>query len=308
MTDNDLKGVTLQKLPDGTVNPKYVDLLDEDKPIAGQKFACLSFISPEHIIKQREHFFFQEFVKYWDIHKSSEKFLQFLSFVSYKYGVKFDKLTEDFQQFKESERELIAKTDVVDDYKSFLDLHEERLDEEFGAKHEFQTSVRGIKVRGVFPSQKEAELRCKMLREVDPNHDVFVGPVGLWVPFHPEAYKTGRVEYMEDTLNQLMSEKKKNEEQAKSEFDKRVKEAKQKTLNEEGELVGVSQSQGTDFAVDADEAAEGVTVDDVRKQLFNADNVVLHPDRSDHGLSLLNKAETTTTTTADFEADFEEVD
>jgi len=145
MTDNDLKGVTLQKLPDGTVNPKYVDLLDEDKPIAGQKFACLSFISPEHIIKQREHFFFQEFVKYWDIHKSSEKFLQFLSFVSYKYGVKFDKLTEDFQQFKESERELIAKTDVVDDYKSFLDLHEERLDEEFGAKHEFQTSVRGIK-------------------------------------------------------------------------------------------------------------------------------------------------------------------
>jgi len=301
----DTKGVTLQKLPDGTVNPKYVDLLDEDKPIAGQKFACLSFISPEHIIKQREHFFFQAFVEHWDIHKSSEKFLQFLSFVSYKYGVKFDKLTEDFQQFKETEKEVIAKTDILDDYKTFLDLNEERLEEEFGAKHEFQTSVRGLKVRGVFPSQKEAELRCKMLREVDPHHDVFVGPVGLWVPFHPEAYKTGRVEYMEDTLNQLMNEKKKNEEQAKTEFDKRVKEAKQKaidenkalaaksgnkltqTLNEQGELVGVAQTQGTDFAVDADEAAEGVTLDDVRKQLFSAENVVLHPERSDRGLSSL---------------------
>jgi hypothetical protein len=318
------KGVTLQKLPDGTVNPKYVDLLDEDKPIAGQKFACLSFISPEHIIKQREQYFFQEFVKYWDIHKSTDKFLQFLSFVSYKYGVKFDKLTEDFQQFKESEKEVIAKTDIVDDYKSFLDMNEERLDEEFGAKHEFQTSVRGIKVRGVFPSQKEAELRCKMLREVDPNHDVFVGPVGLWVPFHPEAYKTGRVEYMEDTLNQLMSDKKKNEEQAKSEFDKRVKEAKHKaieenkrlaeqsgnkltqTLNEQGELVGVSQSQGTDFAVDADEAAEDITIDDVRNQLFNAENVVLNPDRSDRGLSRLTHPPTAAS--AADSADFEEVD
>ena len=308
------KGVTMQKLPDGTVNSKYVDLLDEDKPIAGQKFACLSFISPEHIIQQRDHYFFQKFVEHWDIHKSSEKFLQFLSFVSYKYGVKFDKLTEDFQQFKESEKELIVKTDIVDDYKSFLDQHEERLDAEFGAEHEFQTSVRGIKVRGVFPSQKEAELRCKMLREADPNHDVFVGPVGLWVPFHPEAYKTGRVEYMEETLNQLMSEKKKNEEQAKSEFDKRVKEAKQKaieenkrlaeqsgnkltqTLNEDGELVGVSQSQGTDFAVDADETVEGISLDDVRKQLFNAENVVLHPDRSDHGLSALTSSAATSHT------------
>ena len=304
MTDN-IRGVTLQKQPDGTVNPKYVDLLDEDKPIAGQKFACLSFISPEHIIKQREHYFFQAFVRHWDIHKSSEKFLQFLSFVSYKYGVKFDKLTEDFQQFKESEKEAIAKTDILDDYKSFLDLNEERLDEEFGAEHEFQTSVRGLKVRGVFPSQKEAELRCKMLREADPHHDVFVGPVGLWVPFHPEAYKTGRVEYMEDTLNQLMSEKKKNEEHAKTEFDKRVKEAKQKaieenkrlaeqsgnkltqTLNDDGELVGVSQSQGSDFAVDADEADENVSLADVRNQLFNAENVVLNPDKSDRGLSTL---------------------
>jgi len=34
---------------DGSVNPKYVDLLEEDKPIAGQKFVCISFVSPEKI-------------------------------------------------------------------------------------------------------------------------------------------------------------------------------------------------------------------------------------------------------------------
>ena len=36
-------GVTLKNNKDGTTNPKYIDLLDEDKPVAGQKFVCLSF-------------------------------------------------------------------------------------------------------------------------------------------------------------------------------------------------------------------------------------------------------------------------
>ena len=34
----------------GKPNPKYVDLLEEDKPVAGQKFVCMSFVSPEKII------------------------------------------------------------------------------------------------------------------------------------------------------------------------------------------------------------------------------------------------------------------
>ena len=40
--------------------------------------------------------------------------------------------------------------------------------------------MRGIKVRGVFDSQEEAEMKCKMLRENDNSHDVYVGQVGLW--------------------------------------------------------------------------------------------------------------------------------
>jgi hypothetical protein len=40
----------------GKQNPKYVDLLEEDKPIAGQKFVCVSFVSPDKILKQQEHF------------------------------------------------------------------------------------------------------------------------------------------------------------------------------------------------------------------------------------------------------------
>jgi hypothetical protein len=293
------EGVTPKYLPDGKENPKYVDLLEEDKPIAGQKFVCLSFVSPEHIIKQKDHFLFEEFIKQWDFKKSMEKFTQFLNFVSFKYSISFDKLTTDFQDFNKEEGAALAKASTIsDDYKTFIDNNEEVLDQLFGEQHNFQTSVRGIKVRGVFSTQGEAELRCKLLREVDPNHDIYVGQVGMWVPFHPEAYKTGRVEYMEETLNSLMSDKKKNEDMAKQDFDKRVREAKQKaiednmkkaeesgnkltqTLNDKGELVGVANVSNFD-GLD-----ENSTMNDIKKSMFESENVVLDK-KSDHGLSKL---------------------
>ena len=138
-----------------------------------------------------------------------------------------------------------------------------------------------------------------MLRQNDPNHDVYVGPVGMWVPFHPEAYKTGRVEYMEETLNELMSEKKKNEDKAKDEFDARVKETKHKaieenqkkalesgnkltqTLNKDGDLVSVANSNTQDTGAET-------TIEDVRKELFEGDNIIMDKN-GDHGLSLLTK-------------------
>ena len=306
---NKPRGVESKKNEDGTNNLNYVDLLEEDKAISGQKFACLSFVSPEEIIKQRDHFFFEEFLKQWNYKKSVDVMLHFVSFISYKYNLTFEKVNEDFQDFLKTEHESIMKYNVNDDFKTFIDTNEERLDVEFGEQHEFQTSVRGIKVRGVFASQKEAEMRCKLLREVDPNHDVYVGPVGMWVPFHPDAYKTGRVEYMEETLNQLMSEKKKNEDNAKKEFDKRVKEAKEKaieenkknaeksgnkltqTINSKGELVSVKNMSADEDAANAgedEEDTENVTLDDIRKQMFDTENVVIDKN-TDHGLSRLTE-------------------
>jgi hypothetical protein len=296
--------VELKTNPDGTENPKYVDLLDEDKSIAGQKFACLSFISPEHILKQREVFMFEEFIKTWDFSKSMEKFTQFLNFLSFKYHIDFDKVTADFQEFTKDEKDNLIKSNMVDDYKNYMDENEERLEKVFGEEHQFQTSIRGIKVRGVFPTQQEAELRCKMLRQVDPNHDIYVGPVGTWIPFHPEAYKTGRVEYMEETLNELMSEKKKNEEKAKDEFDTRVKEAKLKamednkkkalesgnkltqTVTKDGDLVSVANMNTQETTM-----SDNATLAEVRQSLFEGDNIVTDVN-TDKGLSLLGATST----------------
>ena len=272
---------------DGTENDKYVDLLDEDKPIAAQKFSCISFISPEEILKQKEMFKFEHFIKSWDFHKSLEKYNQFLNFLSFKYSLSFDNLAADLKEFVESERDNIVTMKMEDEYKNFLDRTEEKLEKEFNAKHDFQTSIRGIKIRGSFPTQEEAELRAKMLRKVDPNHDVYVGPVGMWIPFHPDAYKTGKVEYMEETLNELMSEKEKNEEQAKNEFEYRVKETKREaiaknkklaqetgnkltqTVDENGNLISVDNTN-----TQIETLGEDATVDDIKKELFEGDNIV----------------------------------
>lgn len=271
-------------------DPKYIDLLDEDQPLAGQKFVCLSFLSPEKVLKNRELFYFNSFLKQYDYVKSVQKFQQFLSFLSYKYKLEFNDLSKDLEEFIKEESNNLKESDLYDDYKTFIDIKEQELLDIFNKNNEFQCSTRGLKVRGVFASQEEAELRCKMLRELDPNHDILVGPVGMWVPWDPEAYKTGKVEYLEEELNQLMNEKNKNDSAAKEEFEKRLKETKEKairdniekakksgnvltqTLNESGELVNVK---------DVDN--NPMDVSDLKKELFEGDNVVMDKN-SDHGL------------------------
>ena len=274
-------------LPDGSANPKYVDLCDEDPTIAGQKFVCVSFISPEKILKQREMFLFEQFVKQWDFTKSMGKFMDFLQFMSHKHNLPIEAVLQDFNEFAEEEKERLKKDSsiVEDDFSTFTDKMGDKFNEQFNKEHGFQTSVRGVKVRGSFPTQEEAEMRCKKIRaEFDANHDIFVAPVGVWVPWHPDAYKTGRVEFMEEELNQLHAEKVKNDEKAKQEFENRKKDARRKaieenvkqaqksgnkltqTLDENGNLVGVMDTVNFEER----EAAEKDTKEVLEKQLKDA--------------------------------------
>jgi Family of unknown function (DUF5832) len=220
------------KVKNGKANPKYVDILEEDKPIAQQKYVCVSFISPEKEIKSKEMFLFEEFVKSWDLAKSIEKYAQFTAFLSFKYNLNMETIQADLTEFCKEESAKLHETNLLDDFKNFTDKNGDKLETDYLTQNKFQTCIRGIKVRGVFPTIEEAELRAKILREVDPNFDIFVGPVGIWMPWDPEAYKTGRVEYMEEELNQLMHKKKDNEDKAKDYFNQRVKETKMKAIEE----------------------------------------------------------------------------
>jgi len=249
-----------KKLSNGKPNEKYVDLCDEDPAIAGQKFACISFVSPEKILKKREVYLFDQFIKQWEFSKSMERYFEFIHFIAYKYNLKVEELINDFNDFVKEEGAKLKKSGIEDDYKNFIDKHEEKANEQFNRENAFQTSVRGLKVRGVFPTQDEAEMKCKNLREADPNHDIYVGPVGVWIPWDPDAYKTGRVEHLEEELNALHKEKLKNEELAKKEFEERIRETKKKaimdniekakksgnvltqTMDDDGNLIGVKET------------------------------------------------------------------
>lgn len=299
MADNSSSSFERKNI-NGKPNPKYVDLLDEDKAIAGQKFTCVSFISPENVLKQKELFFFENFLKKWDFNKSMEKFVQFTSFLSYKYNLSFDDVSNDLKEFVKEEKETLSSININDEFKTFVDNNEEELEKKFNISHNFTTSVRGLKIRGSYPTLEEAEMRAKLLREIDPNHDVFVGPVGLWMPWDPEAYKTGKVEYMEDELNQLMKEKNKNDQEAKVAFDDRVKTTKKdaikdniekaeksgnvltQTVDKDGNLIGINNNTQIETLTGKDQEISSA---DICNELFEGENIIM--GKSDNGKSQL---------------------
>ena len=266
--------------------PKLVDLLHEDSPLPGQKFACISFVSPEKILKNKDIFYFENFLKNWDFEKSLSKYNQFTNFISYKYNLNAEELQKDLKDFIKEEKNNLNESTLTDDFKNFVDANEKTLEQEFSEMNDFKTTTRGIKVRGVFETQQEAELRCKLLREMDPNHDVYVGPVGFWMPWEPDAYKTGKVEYLEDELNQLMHEKEKNETKAKMQFNARVENAKKNAIEENkknalesnNKLTQNVDKDGNLYSVSNGEDNE-VSMADIKKELFDTENVILKGDK-----------------------------
>ncbi|ARF09857.1 hypothetical protein Indivirus_4_29 [Indivirus ILV1] len=76
-------------------------------------------------------------------------------------------------------------------------------------------SVRGLKVRGVFGTQEEANARAKEIQDSDPNFHVFVGEVGKWCPWDPDPNSVKDQEYQNKELNDLMKGYKDNLEKSK---------------------------------------------------------------------------------------------
>jgi hypothetical protein len=233
---SDKKGMETKTTNNGTQNPNYVDLLNEYPVIPSQMYGCYSFVSPEKIIKQKELFLFEKFVKQWNFTKSVSQFSDFLQFVSFKYNLKVESLLEDFKQFVQEEENVLNAQDVAGDFATFIDKNEDALNAAFQKEHGFQTSVRGFVNIGNFATVEEAESYAKKTRESVPHHDILVVRNFVWTPLDPEAYKTGRIEFMEEELNQLHHEKLKNEQKAKDDFDKRVLDTKRKAIEKNIEL------------------------------------------------------------------------
>ena len=76
-------------------------------------------------------------------------------------------------------------------------------------------SMRGLKVRGVYPTEDQANKRAKELQEIDPDFHVFVGQVGKWCPWDPDPKTSTDQVYREEELQKLMKSYKENRQKAK---------------------------------------------------------------------------------------------
>ena len=88
---------------------------------------------------------------------------------------------------------------------------EAALEQKFYEANKFQTSIRGIKVRGVYDTEQEARIRCQVLQRIDKAHNVFVAPIGCWVPWDPSPERIEDQVYQEKQLNELMKHYNENE-------------------------------------------------------------------------------------------------
>jgi len=101
-------------------------------------------------------------------------------------------------------------------------------------KKEDQTSLLGMKVRGVFEDYDAACKKAKELQEMDPAFHVFVGEVGKWLPYDPdpESKYVKSSEYANEELNNVMKNYLINQEKAKVFHEKRKYELTRKNLEE----------------------------------------------------------------------------
>ena len=200
-----------EKLPKTEEDGTAIDYLDEDPEIPTQKYCIISFLSPEKVIKQKNEFVFEKFVEWMDYEWKIKGMEKFMAFLASKYSLKIDDLFKDSQEFMKVHHNEVKKTDIKEQYAVFQLKNEKDLQEEYDNRVDFQTNMRGVKVRRCFASVEETQMFAKVLQRRYPKDNLFIGKVGAWLPWDPSEHLMPEVEYAERELNELMRNYKENE-------------------------------------------------------------------------------------------------
>lgn len=214
------------------------DFLDEDNEIPGQRYTLLSFISPEKVLENKDHFFIEQFLKHYEINWKTKNLEKFLAKQVMDYNAKMDAevtrlevaelkeaaeicrqaripvdtVLSEYQKYIKENAKDITTTKIKEAYDDFMYSNEKKLEEEFFKRNNFQTTIRGLKVRGSYSTQEEAAARAKKLQRNDPIHNIYVAEVGKWLAWDPNPNNVQSQEYQEEELNSLMKAYKENEE------------------------------------------------------------------------------------------------
>lgn len=181
-----------------SVSVKESDFLDQDPPLRGQNFFCISFISPEDVIRDKGVYFFHKFLSAF-----ADEMKQFFELTIEKF--KDDQVVSDsLKSLQERYDYIFDATALENEFDHFKRLNMDELEKEYHEKNDFKTTIRGVKVRGCFDSYKEATNRAEQIKKFDPAFNVFVGQVGCWCPWSPYPDNIENQEYAETQLNTLM--------------------------------------------------------------------------------------------------------
>ena len=131
---------------------------------------------------------------------------------------------DDLAQYVKKNMRDFKETKIQEAFENFMFKNRKKLEEEFFTKNEFRTSIRGLKVRGVYDTAAEAGARAKTLQKLDPFFNVYVGQMGFWLPWDPEPADVADQEYAEDQLNTLMKNYKQNESQKEALYEEQKRE------------------------------------------------------------------------------------
>lgn len=262
-----LESVAQKNIDNDVLTPvKEMDFLESDPPLRNQNYACISFISPEDVIKKKEAYFFETYIK--DFSKSMNDFFDNLS---KKYGNEVSTIASIKERFIH-----VFETDKInDDYYNYYNMHSEELERAYYEANKLQTSIRGIKLRGNFDSKEEAELRCKVIKRFDDKSHVFVCQVGCWCPWSPNPDDIEDAEYAETQLNTLVKNYKKNQEEKDLFYEERKRELQKLQEKEVPNSNDVSNSNDVPNVNDVSNGNEVVNGNDVvnKNEVVNRNDV-----------------------------------
>jgi hypothetical protein len=197
------------------VSTKEVDYLDEDKPIRGQNYVLVSFVSPEDVIANKEAYYFSRFI---------EQFGKDMNTLFTGIQAKYPDAKDLIDTVKSNHLYISDVSEMQEQYKFFKSTNSAEVEADYHRDNNFQTTIRGLKVRGVFDTLEEAKNRSEFLKKVDNKFNIFIGQVGVWCPWSPNPNDINNQEYSESQLNTLMKKYKENMDNKDIMFEKRKQE------------------------------------------------------------------------------------
>lgn len=228
--------------------------LESDEEIRGQKYVCLSFLTPNRgLLRNKDLFFFSKFLEHYALDykiRATESFVmaklrdiqtalsdvtldltnaevEDIAAARERSVERVTKAREELARVTAADLEAHVKANmsdfrestIVEDYEKYMLVNREKLEDEFHKANNFQTTMHGLKVRGVYSTQEQAVARAKALHKKDPYFNVYVADVGEWLPWDPDPEQVPESEYQNQELNKLMKQYKENAAQREAFFE-----------------------------------------------------------------------------------------